>query len=421
MSRDFDGKLSAARRGLRLNVLKLAALMAIAALLLVVFLNKHERPDFSDFKVYWIAGQKAAQHQTVYDVKGHYQFKYSPFIALLWSLPSHLPGKRYHWAALHYAATGGGFVLVWLWLARVLAPQRALWLWLSVLLVFGVGLRDELKLGQENLWPFVLVLPAWFLGRRAHGERGFDLAGFASGVAWSLAIQWKLYALVLAPLWLMRARWQVFVGALLATLLTQFGLLGLAHGWSFALAENLRWLESLTASSEELLISQYNVSALGIFGKWGQHLGLAFGAWAYALWLALALAWAAVLFWAEREAQRREAAFLRFWSAGWAWCGVVLLNPLVWPYWLLLCVPLFLAYIAESARGPGFWLALALFAVANWLQNTWFVLEGGSAVAVVAWLFDAQRRARARDPEQLERLRELRPSFELPVLSARRG
>jgi hypothetical protein len=87
VSRNFDGA-----PGLRHTALKLAALTAIGALMLVWFLNKHERPDFSDFKVYWIAGQKAARHLTVYDVQGHYQFKYSPFVALLWSVPSMLPG-----------------------------------------------------------------------------------------------------------------------------------------------------------------------------------------------------------------------------------------------------------------------------------------------------------------------------------------
>lgn len=404
---------------------KIVALVAVVAILLVVFLDKQHRPDFSDFKVYWLAGTKAAAHQTVYDVQGHYQFKYSPFVALLWSVPGALlHAKRQHWAWLHYAATGGGLVLMWLGLARILAPGRAFWLWLAVLLVFGVGLRDELKLGQENLWPIVLVLPAWFLGRRASGARGFDAAAFASGVAWAIAVQWKLYALVLAPLWLLRGRWQVWLGAAAATLFTLFGVQALVHGPEFALAENGRWLQSLSASSEELLVSQYNVSALGILGKWGQHFGLSFGAWAYALWFGLGLAWAAVLLWAEREAKRRDAPYLHFWSASWAWCGVLVLNPLVWPYWLLLCVPLFLAYITEASwrvRDWALWLVLALFASANWLQNQPIVHAGGSFVAVLIWLYDAQRRARSRDQHQLEQLRELPLSLAWPELSARRG
>jgi hypothetical protein len=128
-----------------------------------------------------------------------------------------------------------------------------------------------------------------------------------------------------------------------------------------------------------------------------------------------------VLVWAEREAQRRDAPFLRFWAAAWAWCGVVVLNPLVWPYWLLLCVPLFMAYVTEARRDARFWAVLALFAVANWLQNDAVVHAGGSFVALSVWLFDAQRRARSRDQQQLERLREMPLSFGLHALSARRG
>src|ERR1700759_4367883 len=141
---------------------KYGALAVTFALMLVVFLQPDQRPDFSDFKVYWLAGTKAAVHHTVYDVQGHYQYKYSPFVALLWAIPSTLlPGQRYHWAWLHYAACGCGFALLWWLLARAIDPARAFTWWLFLWIVFGVALRDELKLGQENLWPFLLVLPAW--------------------------------------------------------------------------------------------------------------------------------------------------------------------------------------------------------------------------------------------------------------------
>ena len=93
-----------------------------------------------------------------------------------------------------------------------------------------------------------------------------------------------------------------------------------------------------------------NVSALGVFGKWAQVTGLGFGAWAYVLWLGLAGAWGAILVWSERTAEARGSSYLVFWSASWAWAGIVVLNPLVWPYWLCFCLPLFLAYVNEHAR-----------------------------------------------------------------------
>lgn len=378
---------------------KLLALLTVGGLLLWQWFDPRHRPDFSDFQVYWVAGQKALTHRSVYDVEGHYQYKYSPFVALLWAIPRALPGARYHWQALHYAATGLGFLCVWYVFARALDRKRALWLWLALLFVFSVGLRDELKLGQANLWPFLMVLPAWFAGEPEDSKRRIDWPGLAIGALWAFAVQWKLYALILAPLWLMRKRPYVWLGALAFTALSLYGALALAHGSAFAIAENARWVKSLFASSEELLISQYNVSALGVFGKWSRMLGVSFGAWAYVLWAGLLVAFISGLFWAERQANRTDAPFLRFWSASWAWAWVAVLNPLVWPYWLLLCLPLFLSYVADAALRSRrvdavFWIVCALFAAANWLQNDAVVHNGASFVATLVLLFDAQRRAR---------------------------
>jgi hypothetical protein len=392
-----------------------AALVVVVGTVAALFLTRANRPDFSDFNVYWVAGGKAAEHRTVYDVQGHYQYKYSPFVALMWSLPvTLLPGTKYQWAWLHYALSGIGWYALWFLLARSLDPRRAFGLWLTLLAVFSVGVRDELKLGQANLWPYVLVLPAWFARSRSSGQRGFDAGGFAIGVAWGLAIQWKLYALVLAPLWLLRRRAQVWIGALSVTLLTLLVVLSLAHGWQFAVDENARWLQSLTSSSEQLLISKYNVSALGIIGKWTAHSGDSPASWAYVVWGALALGWGAALVWAEREAAVRAEPYLVFWSASWAWAAVVVLNPLVWPYWLLFCAPLFLAYVTEAtaaglrAAGLRFWLVCALFAGMSWAQNYAVVHRGGSLVAVLALMVDAYVRARARDSARLAKLSEMR-------------
>src|ERR1700741_64658 len=114
------------------------------ALWLRLFLSHAERPNFSDFKVYWVAGTKAAHHLTVYDVQGHYQFKYSPFVALLWAIPTHFRSD-YLWSRLHYVATGIGWYALLYWLARKLDPQRALPLWAAACVVFSVAIRDELK------------------------------------------------------------------------------------------------------------------------------------------------------------------------------------------------------------------------------------------------------------------------------------
>jgi hypothetical protein len=98
----------------------------------------------------------------------------------------------------------------------------------------------------------------------------------------------------------------------------------------------------------------------------------------------------------------------------------VILNPLVWPYWLNFCLPLYLVYVADRTRAQpqrpdaAFLGVSALFLLANWLQNTSFVHEGASFVAVCALLFDAQRRLRARPLEALANRDELGPAISTP-------
>ena len=381
------------------RVRKSVLIVASLAVFALVFLDRHNRPDFSDFNVYWVAGSKVAQHQTSYDVEGHYQFKYSPFIATLWSVPTRLPGSIGAWSWLHWLCTGIGFCVAWFLLARALDRRRAVALWLALGWVFVVGLRDELKLGQTNVWPFLLVLPVFFVGTRpavAGGTPpGVDWRGLTIGAAWALAIQWKLYALALAPIWLLRRRLSIWVGAACATLVTMVLAQALVHGWAFAMAENGRWLRSLAVSSEPLLISQYNVSLLGIAGKLTGTIAL----WAYLVWVLFACAWMGCLVWAERFANARHTVWLRMWSAAFAWAGVTILNPLAWPYWLLLCVPLFLVYVVKSTADglrrtdAVFWGVCALFVAMNWAQNHRVVHAGGSLLAIVILLADAFRRA----------------------------
>jgi len=371
----------------------IASACAVAALLWVVlFLQRHERPDFSDFHVYWVAGEKAARHQTVYDVEDHYQFKYSPFIALLWALPPFVGSERL-WSALHYVVTGIGWYALLFWFARRADETRVWPLWAASVVVFSVAIRDELKLGQVNLWPFLLVLPAWVEGRADRTR--FDGRGFWIGAAWALAVQWKLYALLLAPLWLLRRRAMVFAGAVATTALTLGAVPALVHGWTFAVSENVRWLASLTASSQSLLLSRYNVSVLGVLGKVAEGFGVHLGAWAYLIWLALVIAGLWVVVWAER---RGRGGLRLFWSASFSWALVAVVTPLVWPYWQLLVAPLFLIYIARGTergwRGDdsAIWAVVAAFAVMNWVQNSSVVHYGGGLVALIALLGDAYRR-----------------------------
>jgi hypothetical protein len=128
------------------------------------------------------------------------------------------------------------------------------------------------------------------------------------------------------------------------------------------------------------------------------------------VWGAVAAAWGVVLVWAEHQVTARKKPFFVFWSAAWAWCGILLLNPLVWPYWLLLGLPLFLAYVVETTgngiarAGPVFFSVCGLLAIMNWLQNDRVVHAGGSLVAVLCLMVAAGYRARVRDHTHLDHL-----------------
>ena len=370
------------------------------ALWLQLFSSEADLPSFKHFRVYWVAGAKAAEHRTVYDVQGLYQFKYSPFVALLWALPTRA-GSFELWSWLHYVTTCIGWYLLIFWFAHRIDPKRAWLLFAAASAVFSLAIRDELKLGQVNLWPFLLVLPAWVVGRRVRAQSGFDWSGFLIGSAWGLAVQWKLYALVLAPLWFLRRRSMVFAGAVAITILTLGVAMALAHGPAFAIDENRRWIESLTASTRELLGMRYNVSLLGFLHKAARATGVPFGAWAYGVWLTVAALGFFVLAWGEREASRENDRLSWFWPASFAWALVAVLNPLVWPYWQLLAIPLFLIYTARSTAddwrgaGPVFYAVAGSFTVMNWMQRTWVAHFGGGLIALLVLLVGAYGRARS--------------------------
>lgn len=55
-----------------------------------VFLSQliylHRFGHFTDFQIYYEAGLKSVAHQTVFDVQGRQQFKYSPLIAWVYGV-----------------------------------------------------------------------------------------------------------------------------------------------------------------------------------------------------------------------------------------------------------------------------------------------------------------------------------------------
>ncbi len=315
-----------------------------------------------DFPVYWEAGTKAVAGRTVYDVVGHFQYKYSPLVALLFGKA--LGAYSFETASAIFQRT---MLLVWVALFVKFARKDTAVLFVS-LLFFGNALRLDLELGQVNaLVLYCLVLLFEALGRPRSWKEDVPF-----GVLFSLAVQLKLFALVLVPLLVFKREWRKLSLGLLFLPVLSVGLVAFEHGWSFAVAENRAWMSSLADSTDVLLLSEQNVAALGTFGK---VFGLALGK---LLWIA---AGAGFLVYLWRNRTRPVE-----WFRDRLLYAIAIFNPLVWSYWILYALPLFGTYAREFAgafrrrsipiRVGGSLAALLVFAAFNGQHARW-AWQGG--------------------------------------------
>lgn len=299
-----------------------ALLILVCAGYLALQLTQWNQPVFTDFKVYHDAGIKAVQRHTVYDVHGHYQFKYAPFTALLFGLTiSEMP---FDTAKIVYYA-----LMLGLWICfavdvstvclrnfpgfrpSVLSIVACLALFLAL---YAVPLREELRLGQINIVAIYLLFAFFVL--YGNGSRNLLLLS----TLLSFAIQFKLYALVALPFLIFRREYLLVLCIFLSFAFWNLVVFAMYGGWGFAVSELHDWLTTLFTSSEILLVSTYNISLIGIVGK---HVS---GFYAKEIvWIAGVLG---MLFLQYRF---RYAHFLI--SAAICLFGIVLLNPLSWPYW----------------------------------------------------------------------------------------
>lgn len=312
--------------------------VALVMVIVVPLLSRRSPPNFTDWQVYVEAGTKMAQGHTVYDVAGHYQYKYAPIVAGVFAtLLQVFSGTTLGW--INWGLELALFVALFFYFGGVSALRLRPWKYFVVLLLgvacLAINLRDELKLGQLNLWCLWLLLSAWLLA----GRRRLRWAA----LLWVVAVSLKLYALILAPYWVFKREWKLLGWSMVA----YFGLsiLWLVPwvGFSGALSENLAWLKTLSSSSAELSGSTYDVSLIGSLIKLGLPQLLAFAIWGLAL---------ITFLWESWQAARRPSADpLRFLGRSFAW--ILLLNPLVWPYWYLFLAVIFFASLAEPSRFSG--------------------------------------------------------------------
>lgn len=276
-----------------------------------------------DFPVYWDAGKKALLGSTVYDVVGHFQYKYSPLIALLF-------GKVFQSMSFESASWVFQKSMLFLWLFLfVKFSRRNFNAIFFVILFFGNALRLDLELGQINaLVLYLLALLFTSLERESSWKRDLSFA-----FLFSIAIQLKLFCFILVPLLLLQKEWRKLALGLVFLPLLSIGGVAITHGWDFAWHENMEWMKSLTQSTDELLLGEQNVGLLGSLGK---LIGLSL---AKALWL---LAGGGFFFYLVKNRGRPIE-----WFRNRLLFAIALFNPLVWSYWILFAVPLFIERIKD--------------------------------------------------------------------------
>ena len=328
-----------------------------------------------DFPVYFEAGQKAMEHQTVYDVQGKMQFKYAPFIALLFG-----------GAFSHFSFETASFVyqklLIFSFFAllflsiRFYFPSidrnRFLRVLSLTILIFGNAFIFEQELGQVNVYTLALLTGVfWILGRPK--GRGLGWAGFLL----SLAVQIKLYSLIVLPYLIFKREFRVLIAFSISMLTLNLIGLALAHGLDFAVSENLAWLSSLTQSTSDLLAIRPNISLLGELNFWfpGSFLNRSIWGGAVAVFLFFQ--------WANRD---KDVYF----QMAFQFPFILILTPLAWSYWVLLLIPSFLFLLKERSLMKSGVLLKGAFILTGFLfaaQHAVISRDGGIFIGVLLFVF----------------------------------
>ncbi len=274
-----------------------------------------------DFPVFFTSAKKAQEYQTLYDISGHFQFKYSPWIGVLFGW---FRGEgSFEFVSLKWAILG---LVAWIFFVMQCIkslPNRhnsITNLSLLLLVLFTNPLRLEWELGQINGCVMVVLYGTFmFLNRKT------ILSDLVAAFLFAFAIQLKLYALIAVPIFLFRKRLIFLISTAVWIAATTLGFLAWQRGWELSLAENAAWLSTLTKSTEGLISDVSNISVFG----WVARIA---GGGAATL-VGAGLIFAYVYYEWKKRTDDLKDAYTRFLSA------IVVFNPLVWTYWVLFLIP----------------------------------------------------------------------------------
>jgi len=283
-----------------------------------------------DFEVNYRAGHRIWLGETLYRAEdGHYQFKYSPFSALLYLPLSFLPlslakGIWYFLILFSYC-----FIFYLTKLLLGIKHKFYLYAFLTFLFLSKFMLR-EIQLGQINaVITMIVMIMVWFLTPEEKSSL-VDNKIWA-GVAGGLATALKPYVLIYFPYFLLKKKWKaLFYGSclLIASLLIP----SLFYGFKGNLRVLEEWTTSLSKSSPHLLNVQDNISLIGFFLKWTGKEGISF-----IFYLGLVISLALFMFFVVRKGNGLNKAALLDCSL--LLIFIPLISPLGWEYNFLMSIP----------------------------------------------------------------------------------
>jgi len=296
-----------------------------------------------DFEVYHIAGVKALQHHTVYDVTDHWQFKYSPLVAYLFGI-SFSKIDFFYSQILFTILIAVSWPYLIIKIIQTYSPHirnnlPALLRTFALLFLFlGNSFLLELRFGQVNIIPYALIFCFFLLYSKISPSESrvkYYVKLLALSALWSLAAQFKLYAGIIGAYLIFKKEFKLIALTAVMTIFLDFALLGQIHGWQFALQENLDWLKTLTHSSAILLNDPQNSGLRGLIARIPVIEPLYGTVWMTGL----------VIFLGFQYLLRKRPPLTQL---ALNLSGVLVLTPLVWNYWNLLAIPTLLMIFDQN-------------------------------------------------------------------------
>ncbi len=296
----------------------------LASFTLLILILGVPGASFLDFQVYWEAGRLIEEGLSPYSLVGHWQYKYSPWIALIFGAVRSVASLEYSRLSIFTlnALAWSGWILFSFQIANA-KKRLTSWSVLLLCLVFFKSILRDCQLGQINGVACLLLMPLLFLSPL---KRTGIFQSLVSALAFGLSVHFKLMFLFVLPFLLLVGRWRAALLGL-GGVLFFLGLPILFQSWAWTTQETLHWIKSLSTSSEILLGDRYNVSLLGfLIHGWGLSLTTARLVW-----------FAALLFFLGFCRSLRNLPSTEIFAL--ALGSLTIYNPLAWYYWTPLWAP----------------------------------------------------------------------------------